>query len=191
MRLWNADDGTLRAELRGHDGLIKGLSFNADGTRLASSAWEGEIRLWETEWGTCVLRLRGHACTIFEAYKELGGMMVFGIPGYRTPRDVLQGEIRRITDMGVEVRLETRVGTDVSPAELERDYDAVLWTIGATQGKALPVAGAEAPNCIDGMSYLRAFNEGRLKYLTGRVLVVGAGDTAMDVVAVARRLGRR
>ena len=135
------------------------------------------------------LRLKGHACTIFESYNELGGMMCFGIPGYRTPRDLLQGEIKRIVDMGVDVRLETRVGTDVSVAQLESDYDAIFWGIGATSGKPLPVPGAEAPNCVDGISFLMAFNEGRLQHLSGRVLVIGAGDTAMDVAAVARRIG--
>ncbi|MEN8131216.1 MAG: NAD(P)-binding protein [Pseudomonadota bacterium] len=135
------------------------------------------------------LRSRGHACTIFEEYHALGGMMVFGIPGYRTPRDVLNGEIQRIIDMGVEVKVSTRVGSDVSVEELNKEYDAIFWGIGATSGKALPIPGAEAPNCVDGMAFLRAFNEGRLKYMSGRVLVIGAGDTAMDVVAVARRLG--
>ncbi len=135
------------------------------------------------------LRQKGHACTIFDEYDQLGGMMVFGIPGYRTPRSVLEGEINRIIDMGVEVKLNTRVGTDVSVQDLERDYDAIFWGIGAVSGRALSVPGGDAPNCVDGMSYLRAFNEGRLRYLDGRVLVIGAGDTAMDVLAVARRIG--
>jgi len=135
------------------------------------------------------LRLKGHGCTIYEEYPELGGMMVFGIPGYRTPREVLRGEIQRIIDLGVDVKLNTRVGKDVSVEELEDEYDAIFWAIGATTGKSLPIPGADAPNCIDGMSYLRAFNEGRLQHLSGRILVIGAGDTAMDVVAVARRIG--
>ena len=135
-------------------------------------------------------RLKGHSCTIFESYHALGGMMLFGIPGYRTPRDVLEGEIQRILDMGgIEVRLQTKVGVDVSVDELERDFDSIFWAIGAQYGKPLPIPGAEAPNCVDGISFLRAFNEGRLHHLTGRVLVVGAGDTAMDVAAVARRIG--
>ena len=135
------------------------------------------------------LRLGGHTCTIFEEYKALGGMMVFGIPGYRTPRDVLEGEIQRILDLGVEVKLNTRVGTDVKVEDLEKEYDAIFWAIGAQTGKPLPIPGAEATNCVDGMSFLRAFNESRLQHLDGRVLVVGAGDTAMDVAAVARRIG--
>ena len=135
------------------------------------------------------LRQQGHACTIFDEYDQLGGMMVFGIPGYRTPRSVLEGEIQRIIDMGVEVKLNTRVGTDVSIEDLERDYDAIFWGIGAVAGKRIPIPGGDAPNVVDGMSYLRAFNEDRLKYLNGRILVIGAGDTAMDVLAVARRIG--
>ncbi len=135
------------------------------------------------------LRRKGHACTIFEEYSGLGGMMLFGIPGYRTPRDVLEGEVRRIIDLGVEVKLNTRVGTDISIDRIEKDFDAVFWGIGAQSGKALPVPGGDAANCVSGVSFLRAYNEGRLQGLTGRVLVVGAGDTAMDVAAVARRIG--
>ena len=80
----------------------------------------------------------GHACVIFESAPALGGMMRYGIPGYRTPRDMLDGEIQRILDMGVEVRLNTRVGID----------------------------------------FLRAFNDGRLRYVGKRVIVVGGGDTS-------------
>lgn len=136
------------------------------------------------------LRKRGHGCTIFESSGELGGMMRFGIPGYRTPRNVLDGEIKRILEMGVEVRLGTRVGADVAVEALDRDFDAVFWAIGAQSGNALPIPGFDAPNCVNGIAFLRAFNEGRLRHISGRVLVVGAGDTAMDVVAVARRIGR-
>ena len=136
------------------------------------------------------LRQRGHRCTIIESYHELGGMMRFGIPAYRTPREVLDGEIKRILDMGgIDVRLSTRVGTDVTLEDLERDFDCVFWGIGTQTGKPLPIPGAEAPNCVDGISFLKAYNENRLQHLTGRILVVGAGDTAMDVAAVARRIG--
>ncbi|MDM8558784.1 NAD(P)-binding protein [Candidatus Parabeggiatoa sp. HSG14] len=136
------------------------------------------------------LRRRGHSCTIFESYNTVGGMMCFGIPGYRIPRDVLDHEVNRILDMGgIEVKTNTRVGTDVTIEQLEKEYDAIFWGVGATSGKALPITGAEAPNCVDGMAFLRAFNEGRLQHLSGRILVIGGGDTAMDVAAVARRIG--
>ncbi len=136
------------------------------------------------------LRRKGHACTIFEARAELGGMLRYGIPGYRTPRDVLDGEIKRILDMGVEVRTGVKIGVDITMEELERDYDAVFMGLGAQAGTPLEVPGAsEAHNCITGISFLEAFNEGRLHVGAGRVLVIGGGDTAMDVAAVARRLG--
>ncbi|MCP5073148.1 MAG: NAD(P)-binding protein [Rhodobacteraceae bacterium] len=136
------------------------------------------------------LRRRGHACTIFEGHDKLGGMMLYGIPGYRIPRDVLDGEIQRILDMGVEVKTNTKVGTDVSMEQLEADYDAVFVGIGAQGGSPLTVPGAsEAKNCISGVSFLEAFNDGRLQHGAQNVLVIGGGDTAMDVAAVARRLG--
>ena len=135
------------------------------------------------------LRRRGHACTIFDAHDKLGGMMRYGIPGYRTPREVLDGEINRIIDMGVEVRANTRVGKDITLQQLEKDYDAVLIAIGAQSGRPLPIPGATAVNCITGVAFLEAFNQGRLRHVSGRVVVIGGGDTSIDVVSVARRLG--
>ncbi len=135
------------------------------------------------------LRRKGHAVTLFEDHAELGGMAKYGVPGYRLPRKHLDGEINRITAMGVEVRLNTRIGVDVHLKELETGFDAVLLAIGCKAGLALPVPGANAPNCISGVAFLEAFNQGRLKTVAGRVVVVGGGDTSVDVVSVARRLG--
>ncbi len=136
------------------------------------------------------LRLRGHACTVFDDHEDLGGMMRYGIPGYRTPRDVLDGEIKRILDMGVQLKLKTRVGTDVTMEQLQKDFDAVLIAVGAQSGRNLPIPGSDASNCISGVAFLSAFNEGRLKTVSGRVVVVGGGDTSIDVASVARRLGQ-
>jgi NADPH-dependent glutamate synthase beta subunit-like oxidoreductase len=135
------------------------------------------------------LRRKGHACTIIESQEKLGGMMRYGIPGYRVPDEVLDGEIQRILDLGVEVRNNTNVGADISFTDLKEEFDAVFMGLGAQSGAALPVPGGDAPNCISGVAFLRAFNEGRLKHTSARVLVVGGGDTSMDVAAVARRLG--
>ncbi|AFL72611.1 NAD(P)-binding protein [Thiocystis violascens] len=137
------------------------------------------------------LRRKGHACTIFESNEGLGGMFRFGIPGYRVPRDKLDAEIQRILDLGqVEVKLKTRVGTDVSVEQLEKDYDAILWAIGCQSGRGLPVPGwQDTPNCVSGVAFLKAYNEGRMKFTAGKVVCVGGGDTSIDVVSVARRLG--
>jgi NADPH-dependent glutamate synthase beta subunit-like oxidoreductase len=135
------------------------------------------------------LRRYGHACTVFDDHAELGGMMLYGIPGYRTPRDVLGGEIKRIIDMGVEVRLNTWVGKDITIAELEKEFDAVLWAIGCKSGRALPVPGSDAPNCVSGVDFLSEFNQQQKHFVPKRVVVVGGGDTSIDVASVARRLG--
>ncbi len=137
------------------------------------------------------LRRLGHAVTLFEANEKLGGMMRYGIPSYREPRDVLDKEIQRILDMGVDVRTNTKVGRDVSVEELEANYDAIFWGIGAHKGRPLPVEGWEGTeNCIDAVGFLKAFNEGRLKYVQGPVVCVGGGDTSVDVCCIARRLGQ-
>ena len=137
------------------------------------------------------LRRKGHAVTIYESLSDLGGMMRFGIPNYRIPRDKLSAEIQRILDMGdVDVHLNTRVGEDVTVEEIEKSHDAVLWAIGCWTGRGLPLEGwDDAPNCVSGVAFLKAFNEGRMKVTADRVVCVGGGDTSIDVVSVARRLG--
>lgn len=135
------------------------------------------------------LRRKGHSVTIFDDHDNLGGMMRYGIPGFRTPRDVLDAEIKRIIDLGIETKLGCRVGKDISMEALEKDYDAIFWALGAKNGKPLPIPGAEAPNMISGVDFLEAFNQGRLQHVTGKVVVIGGGDTSVDVATVARRLG--
>ena len=136
------------------------------------------------------LRLKGHGSVIFDEHKELGGMMQYGIPGYRTPREILQGEIKRILDLGgIETRMNTRVGRDVSIADLEKEFDAIVWCVGCQSGRGLPVPNGDAPNCVSGVKFLEAFNKGNLKIVSNRVVCVGGGDTSIDVVSVARRLG--
>lgn len=135
------------------------------------------------------LRRDGHDVTVFDAHDKLGGMMRFGIPGYRTPRDMLDKEIGRILDMGVKARVSTKVGKDVSIEQLEKEFDAIYWAVGAQKGRPLPVPGNDAPNCVTGVEFLDAFNKGRMDSTAKRVVVVGGGDTSIDVASVARRLG--
>ncbi len=136
------------------------------------------------------LRRKGHAVAIFEAQDKLGGMMRYGIPGYRTPRDMLDKEIQRILDMGVEVRTNMRIGETVSIETVEKEFDAIFWAVGAQKGRGLPVPGWEGTeNCITGVEFLNAFNQGWVVGTAKRVVVVGGGDTSIDVASVARRLG--
>jgi NADPH-dependent glutamate synthase beta subunit-like oxidoreductase len=135
------------------------------------------------------LAKKGHSVTIFDERAELGGMMRYGIPGFRTPRDVLDAEIQRILDLGVTARMSCRIGTDITLAEIQASFDAVFLGLGAQNGRPLPVEGAEAPNCVPATAFLKAFNDGRLQHVGKRVLVVGGGDTSIDVATVARRLG--
>ena len=137
------------------------------------------------------LRRKGIASTIFDEHDELGGMFRYGIPGYRTPREFLDHEIDRILELGdIETRMATRVGTDVSVEQLEKEFDAVLWAIGCQTGRGLPLPNGDAPNCITGVAFLEAFNRGALQVTAERVICVGGGDTSIDVVSVARRLGK-
>jgi len=194
------EDGCNRNEVEDHVGINSVEQFIGDYAlehKLSLGAVENESGKKVAVIGSGVaglacayhLRRMGHACTVIEAHEELGGMMRYGIPGYRVPDEVLDGEIQRILDLGVEVRTKTKVGVDISLEDLRKEFDAVFIGLGAQSGSALPVPGGDASNCISGVAFLQAFNDGRLQHTSERVLVVGGGDTSMDVAAVARRLG--
>ena len=140
---------------------------------------------------SCAYQLarRGYAVTVFEAADKAGGMLRWGIPRYRLPADVLDGEIRKILDLGVELKCDARVGSDVSLDDLRDQYQAVFVSIGAHTGLKLRVDGEEADNVFSGVEFLNRIHHGETIDVGDNVIVVGGGDTAIDAARICRRLG--
>ncbi|MGH2464632.1 MAG: FAD-dependent oxidoreductase, partial [Candidatus Limnocylindrales bacterium] len=131
----------------------------------------------------------GYAVTVFEAMPVPGGMMAIGIPSYRLPREALQAEIARIVDLGVELRLDAVMGRDYELADLQRDYDAVFLATGAPKSRPLGVSGDQLKGVVPATRFLKEVNLGPAPHLTGAVVVVGGGSTAMDAARSAWRSG--
>ena len=130
----------------------------------------------------------GHHVTIRDAGPIAGGMMRFGIPKYRLPRDVLEHEIQRILDLGVELKLDSKV-SNVLEAKREGDYDAIFLAVGAQLGRRAYIPAGSAAHMLDAVSMLRSM-EGQERPLLGRrVVIYGGGNTAMDAARTAKRLG--
>jgi NADPH-dependent glutamate synthase beta subunit-like oxidoreductase len=135
------------------------------------------------------LARRGYKVTVFESLPEAGGMLRYGIPDYRLPREVLAAEIKRIADLGVEIRCSTAVGKDVSFDSLQKDFDAIFLAIGAHQGKKIRVEGEDGPDVYTGTDFLRKVAMGTPPKVGKKVAVIGGGDTAIDAARVCLRLG--
>ncbi len=132
----------------------------------------------------------GYPVTVLEAMPVPGGMMAIGIPEYRLPREVLQEEIRRILDLGVELRLDTAMGRDFALPDLEREgFRAIFLATGASKSRRLGVPGDDMPTVIPATRFLKEVNLGEHPRLSGDVIVVGGGSTAMDAARSARRSG--
>ncbi len=135
------------------------------------------------------LRRRGYRVTVFESQPEPGGLMRYGIPPYRLARAVLDGEIERITALGVEMRCGQALATAADFEQLRRTHDAVYLAVGARRAKRLPQLPDAAPWLMDGAEYLARANAGAAPALGTRLVVVGGGSAAMDVARSARRAG--
>ncbi len=140
---------------------------------------------------TCAYHLacRGYPVTVFEAFPKPGGMLRYGIPGYRLPTGILDAEINRILDMGVELRCNTMVGKDIPREQLQQEYKALFVGLGAHKGVKLRVEGEEADNVFTGTDFLHRVNSGETIDVGDKVVVIGGGDTAIDAARVSRRLG--
>ncbi|MBI9107323.1 MAG: FAD-dependent oxidoreductase [Spirochaetales bacterium] len=135
------------------------------------------------------LRLKGHEVTVFEAHKKSGGMLRYGIPYYRLPDEILCDELGAIEELGVKVRYETLVGRDVSVKELEKDYDSLLLAIGAQGASSIRVPGEDLDGVYSGIDYLGKLADGDEPEIGNRVVVIGGGNTAIDVARSAVRKG--
>src|SRR5471032_3474719 len=134
------------------------------------------------------LRRMGHAVTIHDAGPAAGGMMRFGIPKYRLPRDVLDAEIKRILDLGIELKLNAKVDKILETMKAGR-FDAAFLAVGAHIGKRAFIPAGSASKVLDAVTLLRSM-EGEDKPLLGRrVVVYGGGNTAIDAARTAKRMG--
>ncbi len=135
------------------------------------------------------LRKKGHQVTVCEALPEPGGMMRFGIPDYRLPKDILQAEIKEIEDIGVEIKTNTKVNS--IDRLFQEGYNAVFLAMGAHQGLRMGVDGEDSPGVIEGVSFLREVSLGKKVALGDRVAVIGGGNAAIDSARTALRLGAK
>jgi formate dehydrogenase (NADP+) beta subunit len=134
------------------------------------------------------LRRMGHEVTVFDAGPMAGGMMHFGIPKYRLPRDVLDAEIQRIADMGVTFVFNHKV-TDVDKERTDGGFDAVFIAVGAHLSRRVDIPARDAGKVLDAVSFLRDVETGAAPQLGRRVAIYGGGNTAMDAARTAKRLG--
>ena len=138
------------------------------------------------------LALMGHKVTVYEKRKRLGGMMRYGIPSYRLPREKLDQEIQSILSLGIEVHTGISVGQDVSFEELKREYDSLYISIGAQTDKKTGIPGEDSAGVISAVELLRRIGDEELPDFTGQeVAVIGGGNVAMDVTRSAIRLGAK
>ena len=136
------------------------------------------------------LSLMGHAVTVYEKHKRLGGMLRYGIPSYRLPRTELDREINAILATGVEVHTEVEIGKDITMEQLKNDYDAVYIAIGAQTDRKAGIPGEDSGNVISAVELLRSIGDEQLPDFTGKkIVVIGGGNVAMDVNRSAVRLG--
>ncbi|HNV73992.1 MAG TPA: FAD-dependent oxidoreductase, partial [Gemmatimonadaceae bacterium] len=133
------------------------------------------------------LRLAGHAVTLFESSAALGGMMVHGIPPFRLPRELIAAEIAGVTELGVEVRLRTRVGVDVRMEALVDTFDAVFVAAGTGVGRRLSVEGRDLPGVTTAVAFLAGSAGEEAKVVGERVVVIGGGSVAFDAARTAAR----
>lgn len=136
------------------------------------------------------LSLMGHKCVVYEMKSRLGGMLRYGIPSYRFPRERLQEDLDCILSTGVEVKYNTKIGTDITIEQLRKEYDAVYIAIGAHTDKKVGIEGENSKNVYSAVELLNNIGNEKYPDFTGKtVVVIGGGNVAMDCVRSSVRLG--
>jgi len=130
----------------------------------------------------------GHEVHVYEAKSHAGGMTRYGIPEYRLPYDTIQRDIDLIVSMGVEMHYDTRVGSDISMAQLQQDNDAVVLTIGLWLGRSTRIPGSDHANVRKAVDLLRDITDGTAIEAPQRLVVIGGGNVAMDIARSMARL---
>ncbi|MGC9324235.1 MAG: NADH-quinone oxidoreductase subunit NuoF [Desulfomonilia bacterium] len=137
------------------------------------------------------LAKRGYKVTVFEELPHAGGMMRYAIPEYRLPRDIIEGEVDDIRALGVEIKTKTRVGKDITFAQLRADYDIVLIAVGAHKSWKLDIEGEDLTGVWGATEFLREVNLGKKVKIGSKVAIVGGGNSAIDAARTAVRLGAK
>jgi NADPH-dependent glutamate synthase beta subunit-like oxidoreductase/CO/xanthine dehydrogenase FAD-binding subunit len=135
------------------------------------------------------LRQLGYQVTVFEAMEEAGGVLTYGIPPYRLPKDVVKNQVKAIESTGVQFKYKVNIGQDMSLEVLQQEYDAVFCATGAWKQPALGLKGEEL--LTPGLEFLTHINQGLRKINAQKVLVIGGGSVAVDVALSALRLGAK
>lgn len=133
----------------------------------------------------------GYDVEVYEAQPVAGGMLAFGIPEYRLPKDVLQQEIRTIEQVGVKIHLNTPIDSDTKFNELRKKHNAIYIATGAQLGNKINIPGEELEGVYHGIDFLRDVHLGKNKEIGNKVVVIGGGNTAIDAARVAIRLGAK
>lgn len=137
------------------------------------------------------LQIFGIDCTIFDAHEAPGGMIRYGIPSYRLPRNIIDGEVAVIKELGAEFQFNTRLGKDVTLDELREQYDAVFLGLGAQSASAMRTPGEDLDGVQSGIEFLGKVSRDETLPIGETVIVVGGGNTAIDAARTALRLGAK
>ncbi len=135
------------------------------------------------------LALAGHKVSVFESLPVLGGMLAVGIPDYRLPPDILERDIAGIRSLGVDFKVSTAVGDDVSVDDMDKAFDAVFVATGAHESRKLDIPGEDFRGVVHGIDFLRKYTLGEETGLGKNVVIIGGGNTAIDAARTAVRLG--